>query len=176
MRFAFVIMLPLLLLAACASPSGNPNVVSANKPVDLDRYSGVWYEYARYENFFERGCENVTAQYFKRPDGLVDVTNTCVLNDAQRTVKITHGKAKVLPNSNNSKLKVSFAGPFYFGDYWILDRAEDYSWSIVGEGSGKYLWLLTRDKHPSETTVKMMMAHAEELGYYIPMLEKTVQK
>ena len=30
------------------------------------------------------------------------------------------------------------------GDYWVLDHADDYSWSIVGEGSGRYLWLLSR--------------------------------
>lgn len=175
MRFAFVAVLS-LLLAACSGPSGNPHVVSAMKPVDLQKYSGVWYEYARYDHFFERNCENVTAQYFLRADGLIDITNTCVQNNPQRTVKVAHGRARALPGSQNSKLKVSFTGPLFLGDYWILDHDPEYTWAIVGEGSGSYLWLLTRDKHPSETTQQMLYAHAEELGYYTGMLEKTPQR
>ncbi|MGH1558310.1 lipocalin family protein [Caulobacter segnis] len=35
-----------------------------------------------------------------------------------------------------------------WGDYWVLDHADDYSWSIVGEGSGGILWLLSRRACP----------------------------
>jgi apolipoprotein D and lipocalin family protein len=48
-----------------------------------------------------------------------------------------NGKAKIVAGSANAKLKVSFFGPFY-GDYWVLDRVEDYGWAIVGEPSGRY--------------------------------------
>lgn len=49
------------LLAACASltggKSGNAQVPEPARPVDLDRYTGRWYEFARYENRFEKGCK-----------------------------------------------------------------------------------------------------------------------
>lgn len=54
------------------------------------------------------------------------------------------GRAKVVDASSNAKPKVSFFGPFD-GDYWVLDHADDYSWAIMGEPSGRYLWSLNRD-------------------------------
>ncbi len=60
---------------------------------------------------------------------------------------MTAGKAKVVEGSNNTKLKVSFFGPFYLGDYWILDHADDYSWSIVGE-----VRPVSLDSHPQRTS------------------------
>ena len=124
-----------------AGPGGNSNVPQPSKPVALERYVGRWYEVARYENGFERGCEKVTADYHKRRDGLIAVINTCHRGAEVRAVD---GRGKVVPNSGNAKLRVSFFGPFFFGNYWILDHANDYSWSIVGEPSGRYLWVLTR--------------------------------
>ncbi len=80
-----------LLLAACASPSVEPA-----KPVELERYLGRWYEIARYPNRFEKGCEAVTAEYAKRPDGLISVTNTCREGAPDGPVRRAIGKAKVV--------------------------------------------------------------------------------
>jgi apolipoprotein D and lipocalin family protein len=70
-----------------------------------------------------------------------------------------------LPGTGGAKLKVSFFGPFYVGNYWVLDHAEDYAWSIVGEPSGRYLWILTRDAHPAESMQRMLIRRAGELGF-----------
>ncbi len=82
------------------------------------------------------------------------------------------GKAKIVSGSNNAKLRVSFFGPFY-GDYWVLDRADDYSWAIVGEPSGRYLWLLHRKARPGQDTMLSMQARAAELGYDVKLLRWT---
>ena len=49
------------------------------------------------------------------------------------------GPRSVIAGSGNAKLKVSFFGPFYIGDYWVLDHDPDYQWSIVGEPRGRFL-------------------------------------
>lgn len=74
----------------------------------------------------------------------------------------------------NAKLKVSFFGPFY-GDYWVLDHADDYSWSIVGEPSGRYLWILNRQPNPGSSAVQRLIDRAAELGYDTSMLLRTKQ-
>lgn len=52
------------LLSGCyGGPVGNANVPQPAKAVDLAQYVGRWYEIARYENGFEKGCEGVTADY-----------------------------------------------------------------------------------------------------------------
>lgn len=173
-------MKPLLALAAALSltacvsgPSGNPNPPQPAKAVELERYLGRWYEVARYDMRFEKGCEGVTAEYSKRPDGLIRVLNTCRQGAVDGPVKTAEGKAKVVDTKTNAKLKVSFFGPF-FGDYWVLDHADDYSWSIVGEGSGKYLWLLSR-KLPTQADRDALTARAKALGYDVTMLRQTQQ-
>lgn len=164
-------------LSACATlqrgPVGNSAVPQPAKAVDPSRYAGLWYEIARYENGFERGCEAVTAEYALRDGGLVSVLNTCRQGAVDGPVKTSQGKARIVSDSDNAKLKVSFFGPFYLGDYWVLDRADDYSWSIVGEPSGRYLWLLSRTAQPSVQTRAAIMERTQVLGYDLSLVRET---
>jgi len=167
------ILLSATAVAACVGgPSGNPNPPQPAKAVDLERYAGLWYEAARYDMRFEKGCDGVTAEYSKRPDGLIKVLNTCRQGGPTGPVKTSEGKAKVADEVTKAKLKVSFFGPFFVGDYWVLDHADDYSWSIVGEGSGRYLWLLTR-KPPTPAELEALTARAKAMGYDTTMLRVT---
>ncbi|MFC4433678.1 lipocalin family protein [Cupriavidus respiraculi] len=158
--------------AHARAPVGNPNVPQPAKPVELERYLGRWYELARYDNRFERGCDAVTADYALRDDGLIEVINTCG-RDEDGKPRASHGKAKVVDEAGKAKLKVSFFGPFYVGDYWVLDHADDYSWSIVGEPSGKYLWILHRSPRPDVATWDMLTSRVHELGYDLSLLRPT---
>ena len=164
-----------LVLAGCmvSGPSGNKNVPEPAKAVDLQKYAGRWFELARYENGFERGCEGVTAEYTALPSGDIGVLNTCRKGAPDGPVKTAEGKAKVVAGSENAKLKVSFFGPFYVGNYWVIDHAPDYSWSIVGEPSGRYLWLLSRSK--SKKNLATLTAKAKALGYDTTLLRVTKQ-
>jgi apolipoprotein D and lipocalin family protein len=154
------------LLSGCyGGPVGNANVPHPAKAVDLSQYVGRWYEIARYENGFEKGCEGVTADYTAREDGMIGILNTCRKGAVDGEVSTADGKAKIVEGSNNAKLKVSFFGPFYVGDYWVLDRAEDYSWSIVGEPSGRYLWILSRKPVLVEKQMSMLTAKVKAMGY-----------
>lgn len=168
-----------LALSACATlqrgPVGNVSVPQPARPVDLERYAGLWYEIGRYENGFERDCEAVTAEYSLRADGLVGVLNTCRQGGVNGREKRSGGRARVTAGSDNARLKVSFFGPFFVGDYWVLDRAEDYSWSIVGEPSGRYLWLLSRSARPSEAARAAIIARAGALGYATSLIRITRQ-
>jgi apolipoprotein D and lipocalin family protein len=165
------------MLGACAlnpaGKSGNAHVPEPAKPVDLSRYLGRWYELARYENGFERDCDAVTAEYATRDDGLIDVTNSCHKGGVSGPLDVSKGRAKVVAGSANAKLKVSFFGPFFFGDYWVLDHADDYAWSIVGEPSGRYLWILTRDAKPSASEKDALIERVRALGYDTSMLRMT---
>jgi apolipoprotein D and lipocalin family protein len=42
-------------------PVGNAAVPQPAKSVELQRYLGRWYEIARYEQRFQKGCRGVTA-------------------------------------------------------------------------------------------------------------------
>ncbi|MDC0886283.1 lipocalin family protein [Altererythrobacter sp.] len=158
-------------------PVGNANVPEPAKAVALDAYLGNWYEFARYEAPFQRGCEAVTANYSLRDDEKIRVLNSCRKGSVDGELDQSTGKAKIVEGSQGAKLKVSFFGPFY-GDYWILDRGEPdsegrYSWSIVGEPSGRYLWMLTREAKPSPELAAKLEARVKDLGYDWSLVRKT---
>ena len=167
-----------LALAACIplerGPVGNAAVPQPRKLVELSRYVGKWYEQGRYEASFQRGCEGVTADYAPKPDRTVAVFNTCRQGSATGPLKTAEATARVVDGSNGSKLKVTFFWPFE-GDYWVLDRADDYSWSIVGEPSGRYLWILTRSQRIAPRQYAALAGRAQALGYDIALLRRTQQ-
>ena len=154
-----------LLITGCLN---QPFYRQSNTPlqtvnsVDLNKYLGKWYEIYRLPNWFEDDdCVTVTAEYGLRDDGGVSVLNTCHKASKKEEAR---GIAKIVEGSSNSKLRVSFFRPFY-GDYWILDLASDYSWVLIGEPAGKYFWILARDKKLSPELEESLLVKAEKLGY-----------
>ncbi len=164
-RFLIAGSMALALNGCVAMPVVNKAVPEPARAVDIQSYKGLWYEIGRYENSFEKGCEAVTAEYQLLDDGMVSITNSCRKGSIYGSEAVSRGKAKVVAGSQNAKLKVSFFGPFYVGNYWVLDHAEDYSWAIVGEPSGRYLWLLSRSAQPSAGVREAMEKRTRELGY-----------
>lgn len=183
--FAFTALPAALFLGACvgsSGPTGNASVPQPAKPVELTAYLGTWYEYGRYEAPFQKGCEGVTAEYSLREtsgDSKIRVVNSCYQDGLDGEFKQSTGRAKVVEGSDGAKLKVSFFGPF-FGDYWVLDRGEpdaegQYAWSIVGEPSGRYLWMLTREARPDAETRELLEQRVRELGYDWELVRLTEQ-
>jgi apolipoprotein D and lipocalin family protein len=150
--------------------------------VDLERYAGLWYEVARLPNRFQNDCACcVTASYRLREDGRLTVVNACRTADGES--KSVEGEAKLAEKDGpTSKLKVRFAPRFLsflgfvWGDYWILDVAEDYSHALVGSPDRKYLWVLSRDPAMEEETYAGVLERAAGMGFDIGRIQRTVQE
>jgi apolipoprotein D and lipocalin family protein len=177
----FTALVATIALSACTSQPDYRAAETAPPTVpqvDLTRYAGLWYEIARYPNGFEKDCAGVTAEYVQRDDGRIDVINTCHKGSVDGPVKVANGMARVMEQSGNARLKVKFAPswvPFAWGDYWILHLEPDYSAVLVGDPSGKYLWILARDKVLEDETLTRIKTRAEALGYETAPLEMTDQ-
>jgi len=137
--------------------------------VDLEKYSGLWYEIAAFPNRFEKGCSNTTAEYQLSPKGYVIVINRCTRETKRTEIK---GKAFVVPNSGNARLKVQFFWPFK-GDYWIFELADDYSWAVVGSPRRNYLWILARLQEMDENLYDKITGRIAMKGFDISRLQKT---
>lgn len=136
-----------------------------NSPIyefDLSKYLGQWYEIARFDHSFERGMSNVTADYFLRDDGKVDVVNSGWKNGK---FKVANGKARQPdPLGDPARLEVSFF-LFFYSDYNILMLDEDYEVALVGSKSQDYLWILSRTPVLEDYIIKQVLAEAESRGY-----------
>jgi len=143
------------------------------KSVDIQKYKGTWYEIARFEHFFEKGCKNVTATYELKDDSDIKVINSCV-NIDDNSKKQATGVAFVT-DKTNSKLRVSFFRPFY-GDYWILDLDKDYTYALVGTPSREYLWILSRTKTIPKNIKQKLVNKISKLGFEKEKLIWTIQE
>lgn len=131
--------------------------------VELTRYLGRWYEIARFDHRFERGCSEVEAFYTLRDDGMIGVVNSCHLSAENRT-KEANGRAYIVDEKSNAKLRVTFFWPFY-GNYWIIDLAEDYRYAVVSEPNKEYFWILSRTPKMAQADIEHILHLATTLGF-----------
>jgi len=142
--------------------------------VDLLRYVGTWYEIANFPQSFQRGCTATTATYTLRADGDIDVLNRCHKGSLDGKEKSALGRARVVDRATNAKLEVSFFRPFW-GDYFVIDLADDYSYAVVGHPGRDYLWILARTPTMAEATFQGIVARLQEKGYETSRLVRTLQ-
>lgn len=145
------------------------------QPVELERYTGVWYEIARFPHRFERNLAGVTATYTLLPDGKIRVENKGFKGGLNGEMSNVIGKAKPAGDPGIGHLKVSFFWIFY-SDYYILalDQA-NYSWALVGSSSSNFLWILSRKPQMEKPLLDSLINRASELGYDISKLELVPQ-
>jgi apolipoprotein D and lipocalin family protein len=147
--------------------------------VDLERYSGVWYEIARLPNKFQEKCVgDVTATYTVKSKDRLKVVNQCRKKNGELTT--AEGVARRASDEGpNSRLQVRFAPsflsflPFVWGDYQIIELAPDYSYALVGEPGRKYLWILSRSPQMDEATYIKLKDAAAAQGFDVTRLSRT---
>ena len=146
-----------ILFAGCGTAQKIDNTPVA--ALDLQRYLGDWYEIARFDHSFERGLDFCKANYALKDNGKIAVTNTGIKEGKPKT---SNGKAKT--TDTPALLRVSFFGPFY-SDYRVMLLDADYQWALIGSGSAKYLWILSRTPELPKETLDTILAEAQRRGY-----------
>jgi apolipoprotein D and lipocalin family protein len=141
--------------------------------VDLNKYAGKWYEIASYPQWFQKGCHNTTAEYSLSGKGFVIVENRCNRKSVNGKESYIKGKAVVVKNSGNAKLKVQFFWPFK-GDYWIIDLADDYSYAVVSEPKKKSLWIFSRTPNMDDAIYQQITSRLKLKGFDLGKLQKTI--
>ena len=156
-----ILLLSLLILSACTAL---PDDIEPVGDFDIKRYTGKWYEIARLDNRFEKGMNNVTAEYRIMEDGGLSVTNRGYLASEDEW-KVANGKAYFVGEQDTGHLKVSFFGPFY-GSYVVFELDnEDYGYAFVTSHDKSYLWLLSRKPEVSDETLHHFLYTTMQLGF-----------
>lgn len=170
------------LPAFSAGAQSDASAAAAKAPLpvvahlDLQRYSGTWHEIARLPNSFQKKCVggDVSAEYTPLPSGEVSVLNSCRLADG--SLSQAQGLARRVPAKEGEapdvgRLEVRFAPswlswlPMVWGDYWVMDIADDYSTVLVGTPDRQYLWLLARQPRMPAADVQRWLDKAAALGF-----------
>jgi apolipoprotein D and lipocalin family protein len=179
LRVAVVALAVATVLQSPAAHAQTPPQVRAVPFVDLDRYTGDWFEIARFPNRFQRQCVgDVRATYARRPDARLDVVNRCRVAEGETE---SRGVARIVDERSFAKLKVRFAPawlswlPMVWGDYWIIGVAPDYSWAVVGDPGRDYLWILARAPRLDDDSMAAARAVARDNGFEVDRLMPTSQ-
>lgn len=169
----------MLLAAVLPAAEANLPALKTVSELDLDRYAGRWYEIARLPNKYQDDCAGeVMATYRLQRGGKIEVVNECTKADGS-TMSVV-GAARLVEEP--SKLQVRFAPsllsflPMVWGDYWVVDLADDYSWAAVGDPSRENFWILSRERKLPEEAIQGIVERAEAQGYDLSPLTRTRQE
>lgn len=166
MKIKFKVPFPLFILVGSVVIAGCGTIPKGAYPVKdfkPEKYTGTWYEVARFDYVFEKNLSNVTATYSFNQDGSIRVDNKGY-NTKTGKWKQSIGKAKFKEDKSTGKLLVSFFGPFYSG-YNVISVDKDYSYALVAGRNLKYLWLLSRTPTMPESIKDKYINEAENIGY-----------
>lgn len=149
------------LLGGCASvPHGLEPVAG----FEVDKYLGTWHEIARLDHSFERGLTQVTAEYFRRDDGSIQVVNRGY-DAASGKWREARAVARFADSSDVASLKVTFFWPFSGAYHVIILDRDGYNYAMVTSSSRDYLWILARQKRLDPVVLKSLVAQAKEWGF-----------
>jgi apolipoprotein D and lipocalin family protein len=176
----FAIIISIGVIAANAQKTAGNEPLRPVNGLDLNRYSGKWYEIAKYPNRFQRQCiANTTAQYAIKQNGRIEVLNSCTKSNG--TTDSAKAEGKIADKNNNAKLKVRFAPgafswlPFVWANYWVVDLADDYSYAVVSEPGRNYFWILSRTPAMDDAKYRAIISRAESMGFDANRIVRTPQ-
>ena len=157
----------IILLLLITLSSGCVQIPDGITPVEnfsVDKYLGKWYEIARLDHSFERGLNQITAEYSLNSDGSVKVLNRGY-SEQDKMWKEAEGTAYFVQQPTQGFLQVSFFWPFY-GAYVIFDLDhEHYQYSLVSGPNRSYLWILARHPKINDELQHNLIMKANQNGF-----------
>ena len=160
MKKVFTLLSLMFLLSSCVT---KPADIKPVKNFDTNKYLGKWYEIARFDNWFEKGLTDVTAEYSLNPNGTIKVINSGI-NPKTGKRDYAKGIAKFVGDKDIGYLKVSFFRPFY-GAYVVFGLDNDYQNAYIVGNDKSYLWLLSRTPTVSNNIKNKFLAKIKSLGF-----------
>ena len=136
--------------------------------VDLKRFGGTWYCLYSIPTMFDKGSREMVTHYTWDNDGYYDVVTTCK-KDESREIHTFTSKIFPVKGTDNAQMKAQFIWPIKV-DYWVIDLAADYSYTVVGHPDHKFLYIMGRKPEMSKATYEQIIAKCKAMGYPVEKL------
>ena len=168
-RYALRITALFILLASAFGCARSTRSIEPVRGFDVHRYSGKWYEIARFPHSFEKGLTHVTAEYGLEKNGTISVLNKGYDPQKQKW-KSARASARFSGPKDMGLLSVTFFKPFS-APYKIihLDK-ESYQYALLTSSSYKYLWILSRAPTMKRETLDSLIQKATSYGFDVTKL------
>jgi len=163
-----------LLAGLAAVTLALPAFAAAPQPrrnMEANAYSGRWFEIARTPNAQQRNCQAPTSDWSRAANGQLSVTQTCRRGSPTGRATTTRVGARITDTRTNAKVTLSFLGGIRKQEYWMIDRADDSGWAIMGTPGGNYVWVLSRSSTLAPAVRAQVLSRLTALGYDPARLE-----
>lgn len=159
-----------LFVAGCGEAKKELELPTPADTVDIPRYLGFWYEYARYPNDHQDECLETTAQLVSRTDGRINILVRCRHADGE--IEEHEGLARIPNSETPTMLEVSFVSALirFWSDFWILDIEENYQDTVLGDPDREYLWIFSRTQTLGEAREQQIRERLERDRYDLSRL------
>ena len=142
--------------------------------VDLEKYMGDWYVIANIPAFIEKNATNAIESYKLSSDGIIHTTFSFNKGFPGGEKKIYRPKGFVFNKETNAEWRMQFLWPFKM-PFLIIELDEDYSYTVIGYPSKKYVWIMARDPYMEEKRYNLILDNLSKIGYDISLIQKVPQ-
>jgi apolipoprotein D and lipocalin family protein len=161
-----------LLLATCRIASAQ--TVTAVPKLDVDRFTGSWYEIARLPVKREKSCVSDVVQLFAQGDKNSQLQSVGSCKTSKGYTNVWNATETAQDKIGDGKYKVTFVWPFSAMD-WVLATGPDYDWALVGNPNHKELWIFSRTPAMSPDVLAAIKSQAVAQGFSAAKLISTPQ-
>jgi len=139
--------------------------------VDLDRFMGDWFVIANIPTSFEKGAVNAIENYTWNPEKeIVEVSFDYRDGSPEGKPKHMTQKGFIHNKETNAEWRVQPVWPLKLG-YLIIDLADDYSYTVIGVPSRKYLWIMARDSSLPYDIYQSILTKVKKQGYDLDKIQ-----
>eukprot|EP01123_Difflugia_compressa_P006629 TRINITY_DN18930_c0_g1_i1.p1 TRINITY_DN18930_c0_g1~~TRINITY_DN18930_c0_g1_i1.p1 ORF type:complete len:159 (+),score=33.68 TRINITY_DN18930_c0_g1_i1:35-478(+) len=144
--------------------------------MDLEKYSGVWYEIASIKGYFQKGLTNTTCTFTPTEEGFT-VGNYGINAKGERS-----GITGILVPDKTDKAKMKFTVSVMGGlinptsNWWIILMEDTGAYHVVSNDKATTCWILSRTPTLDDTVYDDIIKKLQnEFGMDTTNVEKTPQ-
>lgn len=147
MKYYIFIILSTLLLSKAPLPVPH---------VDINKFSGLWYEVARTYNSYQKDCVASSVEYALQEDNTYKVYNRCFENVIGGDLIEYKGVATATNGNSMSKIDMTY---FYIftSEYRVIHLEKDYSTAVVTDKDMKQVWVMSRKPKLDDTKFNQIL-------------------
>lgn len=144
--------------------------------VEMDRFMTKWYVIAGRLTSMEDGAHNATETYtWNEKKERIDIDFNFRKDAFDGKRKSIPQKGWVYNEKTNAHWKIRPFWPLKF-HYLVIDLADDYSWTVIGVPSEKWVWIMAKDWKMDDAKLNMIIKRISDMGYSIKDINRVPQK
>lgn len=132
--------------------------------LEIPKMMGRWYNIAHKPIIFEKFCKCSHSDNTQVEPLKIQLSESCQIFG----INVTSNSWAIPENETSGKWTnvMDIFGPLKVkGDYWIIDRDEEYNWICIGHPDRKYFWIMSRQQSMEDSLYNELIRRAVEKSF-----------